>query len=534
MATVAGTVSTVAGHATKAPTARGESALRRTLLANALYLVNTAVRSGVTLGMMPLLIAWLGADQYSLWITISTVTLYVCLAEAGLGQAVVNAVGEAYARDNLARVGQVQTTAHALYWMIVVPVGVLSLGALWFLPVDRWLLAEEDLHNGPALIACLRVSIVLSLCRIPMLVFPAMLSGLRMLPQRLTWEIGTGVVAAVGTGTAAWAGMSLLGVTSVTNVLLLAAAVAVYLQSSHGRPWARLGLSHVRAELFRPLATNSAFFFLISGSYLLDRSVLNLLVAKLGTLALVPPMFLLLSVYRVAVWSIINSISRAVQPYVLYWRASGEEPMVGLTLVLSTKLTTLAAAAFVCLATPFAEPAVNFWLGPGSFPGMFTLLMISGSFLIDASFAASANLLVVLNQHRRLALVLGVKSLLVLLLASLLGRVFQSPLEGLAAGVFLATVVGNLAMPALIGSVMRIPGGRYFQHMLIRPAACCILAVVAGWGVSTIYDPAWKTGASLLATATMLAFGWTAVLGHEERSLCLSAPRRLMRGAGRC
>lgn len=513
------------GGASFAP---GESILRRTVSANLLYVLNTVVRSFTTLAVMPLLIHWMGADEYALWVTICAVTMYVCLSEAGLGQAVVNSVGAAYARGDLERVGQIQSSAFALYWLMVTPVAVACLAALSWLPVDHWMLAPEDQGYGGLLVFCLRISILLALMRIPLLVFPAVLSGLRLLPHRLTWELATGLLAAGASVGAAWAGLGLMGVSTATNAVLLVAAAAVYLQSARNRPWARIRARHIRSDLFRPLATSSFFFFVISGSFLLDRTAISLLVAKLGALELVPALFLILSVYRVAGWSLVNSLSRALQPYVLCWHTREDHASVQRTLVGGTKLTTIAAALFVCCTAPLMEPLVELWVGKGAFPGPLVLLMFVAAFLVDSMFVTPVNLLIVLNRQRGLSAAIAAKSILVVAAAGGCGAAFDDPVLGLATGLLAGTLVGSIVMLWVVRATMLRSGEFTLAIPNLQPLLSCVLAVAiasVGTAAETLVERLVIVGAG---SAVLLAWSWGVVLSDAERASGRALLRRVL------
>jgi O-antigen/teichoic acid export membrane protein len=504
-----------------------DAAVSGAFWANLLLIANTVLRSGTTILLMPALIAILGEEQYALWITISTVTMYVSLSEAGIGQSVVNSVGEAFARGDLTRIGQVQSTAHVLYWILVIPTAILSLACLVFLPVDRWLLADADAHHGPLLVACLMTAIVLALARIPMLVFPGLLTGLQQMPTRLACELATTILVAVGTLTAAALGAGLMGMTIAVNLLLFTATISLGLLSSRGRPWARLRISKFRSALLWPLAANSGFFFLMSAAAVLDRSALTLLVARFGSLALAPPMFFLLSVFRVAAWSLVSAASRAIQPYVLAWKVDGEHERIATVTCMAAKLSGVTAALFAAGFVPFAEPIISVWVGPGSFPGMTVLILVAGAFLADAVLVAPVNLMMVMDEHRKLALLTLAKSLLVVGGALAGGMMAPSALPGLAAGMFAATIIGNVAIPLLAYRALRIDRRRYLDHCVGRPVAYAV-AVLAAAALASTLPMAW-TKVFLVAAvlAASSAFAWLAVFDRGERRAWLRIWQRV-------
>jgi O-antigen/teichoic acid export membrane protein len=311
-----------------------------------------------------------------------------------------------------------------------------------------------------------------------------------------------------------------MGLVIATNLIALASTAAVSLLVTHRRPWAKLRLSQFRAHLLFPLATNSGFFFLLSLAVVLDRSALTLLVAKFGSLALAPSMYFLLSVFRVAAWSLISAMSRAVQPYVLMWWAHSDRERVASVTGLSTKITSISAGLFTAAFVPFAEPLTKAWVGPTSFPGTMPLLLFVAAFLIDALFLASGNLLIVMNSHRQVAVMIFVKSLLALALAAIGGLVATDPLVGLTAGVLAATIVGNAAMPLLTCNTIGISMRSYLDRYLIRPLACSLGVTAISFVVAESPSAAAKAALTLGVIAIASAFSWRFVLDSSDRYIC--------------
>ncbi|MBX3434815.1 MAG: hypothetical protein KF847_15970 [Pirellulales bacterium] len=504
------------------------SAVRSALLANALYVFNTLLRSGMTLLLMPVLVGLLGREQFALWVAVNTITMYLSLSEAGLGQSVVNAIGAAYARNDLRRIGEIMSTAHVLYWLLVVPTALAALACYAWLPVGKWLLAERDVHNAPLLTTCLAAATVFALARIPLLVFTGMLSGICRLPLRLACESAATAACACATVATAWLGVGLLGVTVAANAALLAAALVVAGVASYGRPWARLGRDLVRRELAWPLAKNSSCFFVINASTVLDRSVLTLMAAKMGGLALAPPVFFLLNVFRVAAWSFITAGSRAIQPYVLIWHARGENEKTAAVTALMIKTTSVAAAIFAVLFVPLVEPILAVWLGPDSYPGAGCVALIAGAFLLDAAFAAPTSLLVVMNNHRRLAAATALKATLVVALSAAGGVLYADPLIGLSSGLLLATVLGNIPFIPLAARMTGITTAGFVRKLLVPPTALSAVALAAGTLLTNWPQPLARAAAALAISLGLVAVAWLQLFDDNERQLCRYALERLV------
>jgi len=497
------------------------------LAANLLIIANTGLRACAALIIMPLMVAMLGKQQYGLWITISTVTMYFSLSDSGLGQTVVNKIGQAYTLGRRKRIGEIMTTAHVLYWMIVLPVGFVAVTLILTLPLADLLLSEADAHFEPLLKLCLVLSTVLALARIPMLVFPGLLIGICKLPLRTGWEIGGTLLTLAATAIALLAGAGLMGITIVVNVTLLLSTFAISLSTVRCGDWARLRLSRFRLPLLRPLATNSSFFFLISAAGVLDRSLATLLVPRFASLAAAPSFFLLTSIFRVAAYSFITALPRAVQPYVVRWSSSGDAARLVSAAKLFTKGTTLLASLIIAVFAPFAELLVETWLGADSYPGNGVLALIAGTFLIDSLFCTPIFFLIAMNRQRSLSLLLLAKAVSTAVLAVVFANWFTDPIVGIAAGAFAASVLTGFGVPCLVRSALEIDLRVYSVQFLARPLVYALLALAFVATATSSLTLATKPLATLALVAIGAWGGWHVVFDANDRSLVNQSLSRL-------
>lgn len=494
------------------------------LQAKALIVLSTVLRSASTLVLTPLMIHRLGATEYGLWIVVTTITMYASLSESGLGQTVVNKIGEAYTEGRHERVSQIMATAHVLYWLIVGPLALLSVAAIYGLPVAELALGESDADYRALFRLALSVSVTLALIRIPYLVYPGLLIGVRRLPTRVAWEIAATVVALVATAIALLAGASLVTVLVVSNVSLLLMTSAIGLSSRQSGAWARLDFGHFCPELLPRLATNSWFFFLINATGVIDRNIAVMLIPRLDSLAAAPPYFLLVSVLRVAFYSLIAAAPRALQPYVIQWSTRRENERLLETLGLTTRVLTIGATIAVMLFTPFAEAFVNTWLGSACYPGDGVMLLTAGAFLMDAYHCAAILFLIAMNRQRMLSAVLLSKSLLTIALSYAFGLSFEQPLLGLATGAFVASLLPAFWVPSLIrGALGRRPDGVAFA-----PLGFALTAPLAASVATASLPFSWRLAAIPLLVVAASVIAWSLVLTANDRAAIHSQWRRLI------
>ncbi|TWT87095.1 Mg-protoporphyrin IX methyl transferase [Pseudobythopirellula maris] len=478
---------------------------------------------------MPLMLAKLGPERYGLWIAISTTTMYLSLTESGLGQSVVNQIGRAYTRGNYRRVSQIMATAHVLYWLIVLPVGAVAVAVILTQPIGSWLLAPEDAQFEPLLRECLAASTVLALIRIPMLVFPGLLIGARKMPSRVAWEILATVFTLVSTALALLSGMGLLGVSIVANTAMLVSNTAVCLSSSRCGEWARLRIKHFRPRLIGKLAGNSVFFFLINAATVVDRSATVLLTPRLAALSATAPFFLLVSVYRIAAYSAIATLPRAIQPYVVMWSSTGSSSQLAATAKLLTKATSVLAAVFVAFSAPFISNVVDAWVGPGAYPGDAVLFLVAGAFVIDASTCAPIQYLMAMNLHRKLSLLMAAKAALTIVLAVVLSSVTSDPLLGIAAGAFVASLLAVLGIPCLIRPALGMRWSDCLEHLFARPLIFAVAAPLAVHMAVSMTPDAARPFVIVVLPPLCLASAWRLVLDKDDRSIACNAMCSLLK-----
>src|SRR6185437_16074379 len=89
---------------------------------------------------------------------------------------------------------------------------------------------------------------------------------------------------------------------------------------------------------------NSFFFFLMSIGVLFQRVAGNLLAARFGPLSEVPAMYLVLTLLRVAGWTLADVVSRMMQPYIVKFAVEDQLERIRKLASLTTKLTCVIVA----------------------------------------------------------------------------------------------------------------------------------------------------------------------------------------------
>ncbi len=498
-----------------------ESPTRRTVLAGALKVLSLGLKIGANLLIIRLSLEYLGKETYGLWIILQNTAMYLALcSEIGQGQTIMNFVGEAFARDDRRQANEVMTTSFCLYALLASLIWVAMVAVVGTQPVDLWLIRDLPPHLIRLFRPYLIIFGTLSLLWVPLVTFPATLSGLRELHLRQAFETAYPVVMLAATASVLVLGGKLLGLLLVTGLVPLMMIPNLYLIIRRRHPFLQLSRSYWNPSLMWPLFTNSLFFFLIALMLLWQRTAGNLLTGKYASLTLVAPMFALLTILRVFGWSLADIVSRVLLPYVIMFEAQGQRARVIFFAGLSSKVTFAVALFMGALIWLLAEPGLRLWLGPGLFLGYAPLAFLIGSFLIDVLFLPTSNFLLALNRHRALALALLSYGLLSLALSVAGARLMpHDPIYGLTLGFFLASVVGQLfLMPIINLRGLRISAAIYLGDFVAKPLTLALLTTLSliFLGLPGIKEP-WLYLGLLTIFLTLTVGSWFLVFNEDER-----------------
>lgn len=125
----------------------------------------------VSLLTIPLAIGYLGAERYGLWITISAVTAMLAFADFGLGNGLMNAIADAYGRDDRAAAQRAVSSAFLILTALALA-GVVGFALLYrIVPWADWAnvsSATAAAESGPTVVVfflCFAVNLPLGLAQ---------------------------------------------------------------------------------------------------------------------------------------------------------------------------------------------------------------------------------------------------------------------------------------------------------------------------------------------------------------------------------
>jgi O-antigen/teichoic acid export membrane protein len=105
---------------TSTPEGRSRERHRRALLTGISALLAKVIAVSTSLVTIPMVLHYLGTEQFGLWMTISSVIAILGFADFGIGNGVLNAVADAYGKDDLEEIRGSISSAFALLSLIAI------------------------------------------------------------------------------------------------------------------------------------------------------------------------------------------------------------------------------------------------------------------------------------------------------------------------------------------------------------------------------------------------------------------------------
>ena len=498
-----------------------ESPVHRTFAAWTLSLLSLGIKIGGNVVIIPLALHFLGRQDYGLWIVLQSIGTYLALSDLGIGQTVLNFQNVAYTKGDLREVNRVLTTVFGIHWIIIAAVWVIAAYIFVTQPIEKWFLKDASGSAAFLFKGYLALAGTLALLRVPLNVFPATLLGLRELTLRQFFEVAVAISVPLGTILTLLAGGKVLALIWVTNGVVIVLPLLAYslARSRHG--YLRLSREFWTPSLFWPLLSNSLFFFLYGLGLLFQRLVGSVLAGKFAGLDAVPAFFVLFTLFRIVGWSLADTVSQTMQPYIIMLDVQERRDRVEFFAQLSTKFTFAAAVMYCMLIWSFADVGLRIWVGPNMFLGYAPLALLGGSFLIDVLFLSTNNCMRGLNRHRTLSIVMGIYAVLSFVLGIAGAKVMAgNPTLGLCWGLFAASVIGQaLPLPWIACKWLRIGWRKYFDQFLVRPSllTTCLVMISA---VFLAYEPGgyWRlAGFPFIVVLLFTLLTWFLVFNGAER-----------------
>ncbi len=432
-------------------TAEGRSAerYRRIAWSTVLSAVARAVAIAISFVAIPLVLGYLGAERYGMWLTISSLIAVLGPLDLGIGNGLLQFVSDASGRDDRAAARRAVSTA--LLLLSAIAFGIVLVAALAY-PAMPWAglfnvaSAGAVAEAGPAAITLIVIFAVGMPLGVAGMIQSAYQSGF----VTSLWSIAgsAGSLLALLIAIQANAGLPIL-IVALTGAGLVAALLNALVLFGRQRPWLAPRPSEFRRSTASSLLRTGVLFVVLQLAGLAAYQLDNFVIAQIMGAAAVQEYAIPVKLFSLAP----TLVSFALAPLWPAYREAisrGDAAWVGRTLVRSIRLAlaiNAPAAVMLVLAGPFILHA---WVGDAVTPAPILLVGLGVWIVINA---ISGPLAMLLNG----ANVIGFQAVCAILMAvcNVAVSVFLTYRIGVAGAVW-GSIIGQVLF-SLIPSAWYVP-----------------------------------------------------------------------------
>lgn len=351
---------------------RSKERYRRVVLTGGSSILSKGITILTGLISVPLTVNYLGAERYGLWMTISSVIVFLTFADLGLGNGLLNAVSEAEGLDDS---GGVATAVSSTFFML--------LGISFFLCLIFWVLypyiSWDRVFNvtssiaikesGPA-IAVLTMSFLMNM---PLGIIQRIQMGYQEGYKNQLWLSAGAVLGLVGVLTAIYleAGLPWL-VLAITGGPLLATLLNGFFLFTYFRPELFPRWIHFDLSVSKSLVRAGLIFFLLQVFSALSNSADNIVIAQVlgasavASYAVTKKLFMIVQVTQFIIQPLWPAFGEAMARGDHMWA----KQTLGKTLKFSISIGMFAALPLLI----FGKSIVSLWVGPELVPSSALLV----------------------------------------------------------------------------------------------------------------------------------------------------------------
>jgi len=336
---------------------------------------------------VPILVRYLGAEEYGLWVTISMSLGMLVALDVGIANTVTNLISEAYAREDREAAGRYFATA---FWMTAGVVALVGLaGALVWPHIDFAFLL--DIHDAEMVKMASHASALAAgifFGGLPAALAARALAGYQELHYANLFSAGSnvGALAAIVLVVMLHGSLTEL-VGAYAGALVLGNVACLAWTCLWRKPWLKPWLTRVDLSLMGRIFTSGGQFFVIQIASLVVFNSDNLVISHFLSPAQVTP-------YSVT-WRLVNYATAAqVVLFPSLWPAyseawtRGDMPWIRSTYQRLRRFTMLTLVAGAVLLLLGGRTIIRVWAGPAAVPSQELVALMC---VWMALFAVSMN-----------------------------------------------------------------------------------------------------------------------------------------------
>ena len=315
----------------------------------------------VQLMLVPMTLTYLSKELYGIWLTISSVVLWLTFFDVGFSLGLKNRLAEAIARGNLERGRQLVSTTYVMLFAIFVPLGLIC---ELIIPYFDWTkILNVDASYGPVLVVTMRILI---LSFVLQMIFNS-ISTILAAFQRVAFANAFTVLGNIISLIVIWLLIQFTEPSLINMALAISfVPVAVYIVSSlilfSGQLRAvRPSLLAFRKDAIGDIFSLGAKFFIIQIQLIIMQQATNLLISNISNPDFVA-YYNIVYRYLGAAMMVFNLVLGPLWPAFTDAYTKGDYPWMRSTYRTLTRLYLFCLGAIIvmCVISPFAY---SIWLG---------------------------------------------------------------------------------------------------------------------------------------------------------------------------
>jgi O-antigen/teichoic acid export membrane protein len=387
---------------------------------------------------VPLTVGYLGSERYGIWMTISSVLIFLGFTDLGLASSLTNVLGKAFGEDDRDRARRYVSTALLILSIIAALLVIAAiifatpLAELLFPNIDSSLMRREVV---PALVIALAIFAL----NFPLLVANRVLAAYQESARANLWIMAGSVANLAGILVVIWyrGGLPWLVLGYSGLALVVSATSTIWLFGWHKR-WLLPAIWRINSETFRDLFSSSWKFFIINTGWLINSQTDNFIIAHYLGPAQVTPYSV---TFRLFAYATLIQALAFPSMWPAYTEAAARNDFDWMRGMYQKNLrwSLLIAIAVVGILTIFGQTIIRIWAGPLAVPPFSVIVWMAIWNLMLAHLVAASCLLQATGHITGLSIYCSVTAVLNIALSVFLVRPYG------VSGVIAATVIAYAA-----------------------------------------------------------------------------------------
>jgi len=245
---------------------------------------------------VPLTVNYLGKEQFGLWMVVSSLIVWMQLADFGISNGLTNALAEAHGRDDRETATSYVSTAFVATTLIALICLGPVIALAYFLPWES-ILNLQSLALKPMVINCFILAGLMFVLNLPLAIVNRIFIAYQLSYVVNLTQIVSSLVALLGLILAVKLKLSLPMLVLLISVGPLVGNVIAWIMLKRKTPWLSIGIRTVSWPAFRRVANSSVPMFVYLAGSMLTCQLVNVIIAQVGSLSMVADYNILWKIY---------------------------------------------------------------------------------------------------------------------------------------------------------------------------------------------------------------------------------------------